>query len=331
MAVSVVMAVHNGQEYLREAVESVLLQTYTDLELIIVNDASTDKTGEILERIADERVTVIHLAENRGAAAALNLGIEQAKGDWIAIHDADDISYPNRIERQMRYLQDRPGTVAVGSFIECISGRDHIPPRYLYGLEQIINRVQSSEEISEELYQTCHLTHGTMLFSKKTFMELGQYDPNLKISYDYDLWTRLVTAGRIEKIPEKLYKYRLHGGSLTKKNPLQNINEMFYISAKYIRRTCYKEKRERPVIAVFGCKVVAGNYVFQARGSLNVVKVIDKKGMSCGPAIVTLLNEKKLDGVVILSKYKKGGKIFKYLKDEGLEPNKNLFLFWARF
>ena len=65
MTVSVVMAVHNGQEYLREAVESVLLQTYTDLELIIVNDASTDKTGEILERIADERVTVIHLAENR--------------------------------------------------------------------------------------------------------------------------------------------------------------------------------------------------------------------------------------------------------------------------
>ena len=117
MDVSVVMAVHNGQEYLREAVESVLLQTYTDLELIIVNDASTDKTGEILERINDERVKVIHLAENRGAAAALNLGIEQAKGDWIAIHDADDISYPHRIERQMRYLQDRPGTVAVGSFI----------------------------------------------------------------------------------------------------------------------------------------------------------------------------------------------------------------------
>ena len=85
------------------------LQTYTDLELIIVNDASTDKTGEILERVTDERVTVIHLAENRGAAAALNLGIEQAKGDWIAIHDADDISYPNRIERQMRYLQGPRG------------------------------------------------------------------------------------------------------------------------------------------------------------------------------------------------------------------------------
>ena len=331
MAVSVVMAVHNGQEYLREAVESVLLQSYTDLEFIIVNDASTDKTGEILERIADERVKVIHLAENRGAAAALNLGIEQAKGDWIAIHDADDISYPNRIERQMRYLQDHPGTVAVGSFIKCISGRDHIPPRNLYGLEQLINRVQSSEEISEELYQTCHLTHGTMLFSKKTFMELGQYDPNLKISYDYDLWTRLVTAGRIEKIPEKLYKYRLHGGSLTKKNPRQNINEMFYSSAKYIRRTCYKEKRERPVMVVFGRKAVADNYVSQVRDSFNVIKVVDKNGMSCGPVIFTLLNEKKLDGVVILSRYKNGGKIFRYLKDEGLEPNKNLFLFWTWF
>lgn len=332
MLVSVVMAVYNGQEYLREAIDSVLLQTYTDIELIIVNDASTDRTKEILEQIIDERVKMIHLEKNEGAASALNLGIGHAKGKWIAIHDADDISYPKRIEKQVGYLNKHPDTVAVSSFIKCIHGRNNlIPQQYLSGLEKLINRVQTSEEIKSDLYTTCPLTHGTIMFSKKAFVDLGKYDSILRISYDYDLWTRLIPLGKIEKLPEKLYKYRVHNDSLTNNNLVQNINEMFFSCAKYVRNTCYETKKERPAMIVFGPKNLANNFAFQARDNLNVLKVIYKNEISFLPRIITLLKQKKLDGAVMLSNYKYRDSVFSYLTKKGMELNKNLFEFWIWF
>ncbi|MGI6328194.1 MAG: glycosyltransferase family 2 protein [Dethiobacteria bacterium] len=329
MLVSIVMAVYNGQEYLQDAVDSILRQTYTSFELIIINDASTDRTKEILGLIADKRVKVIHLKENRGAAFALNLGISQAKGKWIAVHDADDLSYPYRIEKQIDYLKQRRNLVAAGSFIECIPGRnDYIPQQNLGGLENLINRVQTSEEIKLELFRTCPLTHGTMIYSKKAFTSLGKYNPVLKISYDYDLWTRLITAGNIEKVPEKLYKYRMHSNSLTTKNQLQNINEMFFSCAKYIRINCYKEHKERPVMLVFGPTYYAQSFSLQTRNNLNVVKIIDQNEINLLPMIINLFKNKKLDGAVILSNFKYRDSVFNYLEKHGLKLNVNFFEFW---
>ena len=332
MLVSIVMAVYNGQEYLQEAVDSILCQTYTGFELIIINDASTDRTRELLAQITDKRVKVIHLEENKGAAFALNLGIEKAKGKWIAVHDADDLSYPWRIEKQIDYLNKHRDLVAAGSFIECIPGRkDHIPKQNISGLEKLINRVQTSEEIKLELYRTCPLTHGTMIYSKKAFINLGKYNSDLKISYDYDLWTRLTTVGKIKKIPEKLYKYRMHSNSLTTKNQLQNIKEMFFSCAKYIRNTRYKKHKERPVMLVFGPTYYARNFSLQAKKYLNVVKIIDNNEISLLPLIITLLKQKKLDGVVLLSNFKYRDSVFNYLIKHGLKLNADFFEFWIWF
>src|SRR5690606_2460390 len=124
-------------------------------------------TKQILSRISDKRIQTIHLTAKKGAAFALNLGIEQAKGQWIAIHDADDLSYPRRIETQVNYLWKHPDVVAAGSFIKCIRGKGNcIPEINLSGLENLINRKQTSEDIKSELYRTCPLTHGSMLFSR---------------------------------------------------------------------------------------------------------------------------------------------------------------------
>jgi|LSQX01.2.fsa_nt_gb glycosyltransferase involved in cell wall biosynthesis len=332
MLVSIVMAVYNGQHYLQEAVESILCQTYTRFELIIINDASTDRTKELLAQITDKRVKVIHLAENKGAAFALNLGISQAKGKWIAVHDADDLSYPYRLEKQISYLKKHRELVAAGSFIECIPGRGNcIPQQNLSGLEKLINRVQTGEEIKLELYRTCPLTHGTMIYSKKTFIALGKYNPDLKISYDYDLWTRLITAGGIEKFPEKLYKYRMHDNSLTTQNQLQNIKEMFFSCAKYIRHTRYKKHKERPVMVVFGPTYHARNFSLQARNFINVVKIIDKNEIGLLPVIIALLKQKKLDGAILLSNFKYRDIVFSHLIKHGLKLNTNLFEFWIWF
>jgi hypothetical protein len=230
------------------------------------------------------------------------------------------------------YLHKHPGLVAVGSFIECIRDRDsQIPSQNLRGLERLINRMQTSAEIKSELYRTCPLTHGTMIFSKKAFINLGKYNPNLRVSYDYDLWTRLITLGRIEKFPEKLYKYRMHSNSLTTKYSEQNIKEMFFSCAKYIRHTCYQNKKERPAMVVFGLKTLAENYTLQARNSLNVLKVMDQRDLSYLPGIINFFKRKKLDGAVILSNFRSRDRVFSYLTKNGMELNKNLFEFWIWF
>ncbi len=331
MLVSVIMAVHNGQEYLKEAIGSILAQTLTHMELIIINDASTDGTREILEQIADERVQVIHLEKNRGAASALNLGIEHAKGKWIAIHDADDISHPHRLKKQLSYLSEHPDAVAVGSFIECIHGREKSAPQHnLRGLEKLINRVQSGEEIKAELYKTCPLTHGTMVFARKAFKELGKYDPDLRISYDYDLWTRLVTRGKIEKIPEILYKYRVHGDSLTSKNRLCNIDEMFYSCTKYIKNTCYKHL-EYPSMAIIGPEKLAQHLALQGQKNLKVKHIISDNLPIHLPWLIASFREGKVDGAIVLRNLRGKRGVLRYLMSEGMELNKTLFQFWIWF
>lgn len=331
MLISVVMAVHNGQKYLQEAIDSILAQTFAEYELIIVNDGSTDGTKEILQQISDERVKVIHLQKNRGAASALNLAIEHAKGKWIAIHDADDISCPTRLEKQVHYLNENPGTVAVSSFIECIHGRNSLAPQVnLHGLERLINRVQSSEQIKAELYQTCPLTHGTVIFDRNAFLASGRYDVNLRISYDYDLWTRLVTWGKIGKIPEKLYKYRVHGDSITRKNQILNINEMFFSCTKYIRHTCY-DHLEVPAMVIFGPKALAEHLALQAEKNLKVAAIISENLRLNLPKTIRAFRQGKIDGAIILRNLRGKRGVSRYLIKEGMERNKNLFQFWVWF
>lgn len=145
-------------------------QTYRDLELIIVDDASTDATGAILQSIDDRRVKVVRLLYNAGAAAALNLAIERARGNWIAVHDADDLSHPHRIAEQVRYLAENPGLAAVGSFIECFTGngmRDRVSEGELRWYERTRNSVRTASDIRLGLYSGCPITHGTLLIAKK--------------------------------------------------------------------------------------------------------------------------------------------------------------------
>ncbi|MFB6366742.1 glycosyltransferase family 2 protein [Paenibacillus elgii] len=251
MYISVVMAVYNGEKYIEEAIQSILNQTYSQFELIIVNDGSSDRTREILDAIADDRVKMIHAETNQGAAASLNLGIEHASGDWIAIHDADDLSEPTRLEEQAGYLLSHPESIGVGSLItgrignEIVSNNSEV---------EYYNQMLEREQIYKNRLFMCYLCHGSVMFSKKAFYDAGQYNPMYKISYDYDLWLRMFEIAPIEKIPKVLYQYRLREDSLGKQNTKQTITELMTISSLHLYNKLLWEKRKQPVLTIVGSK-----------------------------------------------------------------------------
>src|SRR4051794_1452857 len=204
MLISMVMAVHNGEQFLKEALDHALAQTYPHLEIVIVNDGSTDSTQLILDQINDSRVRVIHCKKTQGAAHALNLGINEAHGDWIAIQDADDNSYPTRIEEQVNYLQKHPSLVGIGTLINCISGDVEVPDEAYKGMKNYKNSHIKRKQIRKGIYFACPLTHSSVMFSKHVFKEVGGYDSSFKIAYDYDLWLKLLEKGDMELVPKVL-------------------------------------------------------------------------------------------------------------------------------
>ncbi|MFE1244721.1 glycosyltransferase [Fictibacillus sp. NPDC058756] len=329
MFVSVVMAVYNGEKYLKEAIDSIIFQSYDQYELIIVNDASSDQTKAILDNIENKKIKIIHLNSNMGAAYALNLAIEHASGDWIAVHDADDVSFLNRIEEQVNFIKKHPEFVGVGSFIECISGPQNFkhPVNDFRKFENDRNLHLNCEQMRAALYFGCPLTHGTMMYSKKAFFNAGRYNTSLRIAYDYDLWTRLITVGPIVNVPKILYKYRRYYESLSNTNLNQTNSELFYSYLKFIRNTCFFEKSNNPSVVVFG-KQEDFNHFDLAANALNVVNIFNKGDRNSINYTLSLFDNGKIDGVIILDNVRRKKKIVSRLQKNGLELNKHYFEFY---
>lgn len=326
MSVSVIMAACNEENYIEEALSSILSQTHRDIKVIVVNDASTDRTGEILEGIADDRVRVFRFAENRGAAFALNYAAELSEGNWIAVHDADDISYHGRIERQLEYLRKNPHLVALGTFVECFTGPpDPVPEQELRLEEAYKNRVRTPEEIRSTLFCYCPLTHGSVMFSREAFQAAGGYDSRLRIAYDYDLWTRMVNVGPVENLPQKLYRYRRHEGALSRKW-LETSRELFYSFSRYLRSSCFSHLERPPVLAVTGNKKAALNFVRQAEGIIRAVPVYQANRENLSE-IIRYYHSRRLDGAVVLNTLPGAAHVFRWLAENGMAFNENLFMF----
>ncbi|MDR7240807.1 glycosyltransferase family 2 protein [Neobacillus drentensis] len=227
MKLSVVTAVYNGGEFIRDSIESILNQTHANFEYIIVNDGSTDETKDILAQITDTRVKVIHQVKNQGAAKCLQLAIARANGSLIAIQDADDISFPHRLEKQASFLINNPEFGLIGSYIQCICQQKDLQRRALF-TERLINSVHPQD------YYGSRFCHGTFMFSKMVYEQIGGYSSKYKIAYDFDLLQRFRLAAKIHKIPEKLYGYRIHNASLSNQDIEETNAESLEISIKGI-------------------------------------------------------------------------------------------------
>lgn len=210
--VSVVMAVYNGDQYLRDAIESILNQTLRDFEFIIINDGSTDLTNKIIDEYvkSDSRIVVI-TRENKGLVASLNEGISLAKSDLIARMDSDDISLPERLINQYNFMKFHPDVVCVGSD-PIIIDED--------GDELIhLKTPASNAEIQQKLLSGhCPIEHPSVMYRRKIVIELGFYREEYQTAEDYDLWLRMGEVGNLANINKPLIKYRYVSTSISAKN-----------------------------------------------------------------------------------------------------------------
>lgn len=212
--VTVLMGVYNGVAHIKQAMRSVLDQTFTNFELLIIDDGSSDRSVEAIEKTAqyDARIRLLRSNANQGLGYALSRGMQEARGQLVARMDADDISVPERLRKQVDYLLAHPDTDVVGSFALDIDEQGQ-PLRE--------RRVPTSHQRIVELIWTCPLIHPTVMFRRQAVIDAGSYSATVRRRQDYELWFRCVHAGlRFANIPEPLVHYR-HSEQTIRRNNLR--------------------------------------------------------------------------------------------------------------
>jgi glycosyltransferase involved in cell wall biosynthesis len=205
--ITVLMPVFNGEKYLRQAIDSILNQSYSSFEFIIVNDGSTDNTEAIIRSYSDHRIKLINRS-NGGVSAALNTGLQYASGKYIARMDSDDIAMPERLSVQLDFMINHVEYVLVGSDAEYID-EDGI---FIF---QYHNSGYTHEEIKRVLSYDCAFLHSSVMFLKSAVLELGGYSLDAYLFEDYFLWIKLINKGKFACIKQNLIAYRLNPSSIT--------------------------------------------------------------------------------------------------------------------
>lgn len=206
--VSVVMSAFNAEKYLHESLDSILNQDFRDFEFLIVNDASTDKTKEIIESCKDQRIVIINNAKNSGLTRSLNVALNSAKGEYVARQDADDISLPNRLSAQVDFLEKHPAVGFVGSYASMIDSHGKEFGQWKMPVtDKDIRRVISA--------QGC-FCHGAVMFRNQLVKNTGGYRGQFKYAQDLDLWLRLSERCQMANIDKILYRMRRSADSITR-------------------------------------------------------------------------------------------------------------------
>lgn len=202
---SIIMPVYNGETYLRQAIDSILNQTYTNFELIVIDDASTDGTAKIIRSYNDPRIKVIRNLDHQGNYPSRNKGQEIAIGKYFCVMDADDISYPRRLEVQYTYMENHPDILAIGtSFDFSISGlKRDLPLSY--------------EQIQLALLDNNSFLHPSIMVRADVMRMHGGYNEKYIYSSDYDLMARLALSGKVENLPDVLMMYQCHECQISQK------------------------------------------------------------------------------------------------------------------
>jgi glycosyltransferase involved in cell wall biosynthesis len=272
--ISVILPVYNGEKYLKESIESILNQTYTNFEFIIINDGSKDSSLEIIREYEkeDERIVVVS-RENKGLIATLNEGIEKAKGKYIARMDQDDISLPERFERQIKVIKNN-NIMVCGTYTKIIDEdgkyiKDGIVP------------TQHDEIVKKLLECTNPLFHPTVMFKKFDNIFYNELAHNCE---DYELWLKYTEIGKIENLPEYLLKYRIELNSITNSGrylSFYNISNLFceYVKMKLSNKMITKEK-----------------LIFQPKYSMTILQNLTSRLYSKG--VILGYENKKLKSII---------------------------------
>ena len=203
------MCVYNGEDYLNEAIDSILAQTFKDFELLIIDDCSSDKSLDILAKYNDPRIRLIVNDENIGLTKSLNKGLTQAQGKYIARMDADDICTPSRLQRQLEVFEKNKSIALVfGDTVFIDKNSEKICPSY---------RPKSIDKILKNLEINNFIPHPTVMFLKSKVVSMGGYNEEMITAQDLDLWVRMRDQGlKFEYINATLLEYRLNPNSVRK-------------------------------------------------------------------------------------------------------------------
>lgn len=206
--ITVLMPVFNGAKYIAEAIDSVLKQNYTNYEFLIINDGSTDNTVQIISSFNDSRIQVINHFTRMGIATALNTGLVNAKGKYIARFDADDICLPTRLALQLNFLESHPDYILTGSDAEYVSESGE----HLFDFKCIGH---TNEQILNKINHHCPFIHSSVMYRKKPVLQAGGYSLYAHNFEDYFLWVRLHKYGKFANLPNPLIKVRFNPASAT--------------------------------------------------------------------------------------------------------------------
>lgn len=205
--VTVLMPAYNAGPFLKEAVDSVLNQHFTDFELLVINDGSTDNTSTILESYTDPRLVVVH-QENIGLVRSLNKGLQLARGSYIARFDADDVCFPDRLSTQVAFLNQHSDYVLVSGETTYMDEDGnylfHFRPEYY-----------TNNEIIASGFKSCPFIHSAVMARKEALLNAGGYDPRALTFEDHLLWKKLAKQGKMCNLPIKFIKVRFNVASVT--------------------------------------------------------------------------------------------------------------------
>jgi glycosyltransferase involved in cell wall biosynthesis len=219
--VSVIVPVYNGERFLAEALDSVCAQGYSPLEVIVVDDGSTDQTAKVVDKFKDK--VVYFFQQNSGPAAARNKGIASARGAFIAFLDADDLWAPNKVERQVDYLLQHPETGCVFTHQRIVIEPGTEWPHWL----------------REEFLQNDHIGYipSSLIVRRPVFGQLGNFDPSYRTAEDYDWFFRAKEAGiTMAVLPETLLHKRIHDSNLTRQVKMIHIKLVHAVKSSLARR-----------------------------------------------------------------------------------------------
>lgn len=209
--ISVIMPVYNAEAYLKEAIDSILEQTFTDFELIAIDDGSVDGSRKLLEHYAkvDPRIKVVIHKQNMRLVATLNDGLSLAQGEYIARMDSDDMSFPKRFELQVDILQRMPQVVLVAGTYEIIDEEGE----FIYREVIPVN----DRDIKRTMFLRNPIAHGSVMFRRSAIEQVGGY-----IDYgpteDFELWTRMATIGEFQGMEETIFRWRINTKGISKNN-----------------------------------------------------------------------------------------------------------------
>jgi glycosyltransferase involved in cell wall biosynthesis len=277
--ISVVMAVFNGGALLADAISSILGQSFRDFELIIIDDGSRDGSLQLVRSfLGDPRVSV-HAQENRGLAAALNRGVGLSRGAFIARQDHDDISLPERLDRQYRYLLEHPEVGMVGTWATIIDNDGKVQGCHKHPV--------ADADIRTELMRDNPFVHSSVMFRKDLVRQLGGYceDRALQPPEDYELWTRLALHCRLANIPQCLVRYRETPHGMSRRPSEEFLTKKAQMGQRYLLLLAGGHLPDKAAADLVGylnhrCPAQPENSLFLLRGYYRVVRTLQSPAAS---------------------------------------------------